>query len=190
MTIPDRETIAEVMLFAQGYQSAEMLSLKVVPLFRLCEDQFSRQAHYDFGLRALKSVLTAAGSRKRSSDSESGGKKSGEAYESNLLLESIVATIAPKLVTQDVSLFYPLLHDFFPDQPLPALFTKAIKEAVEQMCVENGMSPSPAWIEKICQLYHTKETRHGTMIVGPSGTGKTAAWKSLAAARWCESIDS
>ncbi|CAD2218433.1 dynein heavy chain 1, cytosolic [Angomonas deanei] len=43
MTIPDRETIAEVMLFAQGYQSAEMLSLKVVPLFRLCEDQLSSE---------------------------------------------------------------------------------------------------------------------------------------------------
>ena len=53
------------MLFSQGFKSAEQLSGKVVSLFELCADQLSSQPHYDFGLRALKSVLNSAGTLKR-----------------------------------------------------------------------------------------------------------------------------
>ena len=53
------------MLYAQGFRTAEVLAGKVVPLFALCKDQLTQQPHYDFGLRALKSVLVSAGNLKR-----------------------------------------------------------------------------------------------------------------------------
>ncbi|KAA1128424.1 Cytoplasmic dynein 1 heavy chain 1 [Puccinia graminis f. sp. tritici] len=65
MTRPDRELIAQVMLFSQGFRTAETLASKVVPFFSLCDEQLSKQPHYDFGLRALKAVLTSAGHLKR-----------------------------------------------------------------------------------------------------------------------------
>ena len=53
------------MLYSQGYKTAEQLAGKIVSLFDLCKDQLSSQPHYDFGLRALKSVLVSAGNMKR-----------------------------------------------------------------------------------------------------------------------------
>ena len=65
MVKPDGELIAQVMLYSQGYKTAEQLAGKIVSLFDLCKDQLSSQPHYDFGLRALKSVLVSAGNMKR-----------------------------------------------------------------------------------------------------------------------------
>jgi hypothetical protein len=84
MIRPDKTLISQVMLYSQGFRSAEQLASKVVPLFALCDEQLSGQVchpsalprfwvcradavqqHYDFGLRALKSVLVSAGSLKR-----------------------------------------------------------------------------------------------------------------------------
>ena len=59
MTKPDRELIAQVMLYSQGFRTAKILASKVVPPFNLCAEQLSPQSHYDFGLRAFKSVVSA-----------------------------------------------------------------------------------------------------------------------------------
>ncbi|KAF9245447.1 dynein heavy chain, N-terminal region 2-domain-containing protein [Melanogaster broomeanus] len=48
MTQPDRELIAQVMLFSQGFRTAESLASKIVPFFNLCDEQLSPQPHYDF----------------------------------------------------------------------------------------------------------------------------------------------
>jgi dynein heavy chain 1 len=65
MTKPDKVLIAQVMLFSQGFRTAEALAGKIVPLLNLCREQMSKQSHYDFTLRALKYVLIAAGNIKR-----------------------------------------------------------------------------------------------------------------------------
>lgn len=65
MIVPDKSLITEVMLYSQGFETANKLATKVVALFDLCFQQLSKQPHYDFGLRALKSVLSAAGQLKR-----------------------------------------------------------------------------------------------------------------------------
>jgi dynein heavy chain 1 len=110
MTKPDLELIAQVMLFSQGFRAAELLASKVVPFFGLCAEQLSTQPHYDFGLRALKAVLVSAGHLKRdrllkaaaSSDAVGFTADSSDAVaEQQILIQSVVETIVPKLVAED-----------------------------------------------------------------------------------------
>lgn len=61
MTIPDNELIAEVLLASEGFSSAKPLASKLVALFKLAREGLSHQQHYDWGLRALKTALGAAG---------------------------------------------------------------------------------------------------------------------------------
>lgn len=109
MTHPDRELIAQVMLFSQGFRTAETLASKIVPFFNLCSEQLSSQPHYDFGLRALKSVLVSAGHLKRERlASIAAGVSSEEVQidvsEQEILIQSVTETIVPKLVADDVPL--------------------------------------------------------------------------------------
>jgi dynein heavy chain 1 len=113
MTRPDRELIAQVMLFSQGFRTAESLASKIVPFFNLCDEQLSPQPHYDFGLRALKAVLASAGILKRErlvktrlqpEDEQNLGGLSDNVSEQIILIQSVTETIVPKLVADDVPL--------------------------------------------------------------------------------------
>lgn len=66
MVVPDFELIAEIMLIAEGFINGRILARKFLTLYTLCKELLSKQDHYDWGLRAIKSVLVVAGSLKRS----------------------------------------------------------------------------------------------------------------------------
>ncbi|XP_012518857.1 PREDICTED: dynein heavy chain 10, axonemal [Propithecus coquereli] len=65
--VPDLQQICEIMLFSEGFLWAKTLAKKMTVLYKLAREQLSKQHHYDFGLRALKSVLVMAGELKRGS---------------------------------------------------------------------------------------------------------------------------
>ncbi len=74
-------------------------------LYKLSKEQLSSQHHYDFGLRALKSVLVMAGSLKRSSPDMS---------EALVLMRALRDMNLPKFVYDDVPLFLGFINDLFP----------------------------------------------------------------------------
>jgi dynein heavy chain, axonemal len=84
---------------------AQALAKKMTVLYKLAKEQLSRQFHYDFGLRALKSVLVMAGGLKRASP---------EVDEAGVLMRTLRDMNLPKFVYDDVPLFLGLLADLFP----------------------------------------------------------------------------
>ncbi|ORX61965.1 dynein heavy chain [Hesseltinella vesiculosa] len=195
MTKPDRELIAQVMLYSQGFRSAEILASKVVPLFNLCNEQLSPQSHYDFGLRALKSVLVSAGNLKRDRlvdlrklleqkevDLAEFNSFSEPIPEQQILISSIRETVVPKLVADDIPLLTSLLADVFPGVEYAPVDLDRLKHELRKVCQENRIVAGDAWMEKVIQLYQIQNIHHGLMMVGPSGSGKSSAWKTLLAA--------
>ncbi|RXW18442.1 hypothetical protein EST38_g7401 [Candolleomyces aberdarensis] len=189
MTRPDRELIAQVMLFSQGFRTAESLASKIVPFFNLCDEQLSPQPHYDFGLRALKAVLASAGILKRerllNANSEAADEMSelsDKISEQIILIQSVTETIVPKLVADDVPLLTSLLADVFPGVDYFPVDLHALREQILKVCAERKLVTGDKWISKILQLYQIQKIQHGLMMVGPSGSGKTNAWQVLLAA--------
>ncbi|KAJ4680103.1 dynein heavy chain [Exophiala dermatitidis] len=180
MSKPDKELIAEVMLFSQGFKQAKALSSQVVPFFDHCAQRLSKQPHYDFGLRALKSVLVSSGGLKRIRIQTSEGSLDDErTLEPQIIVQSIRETVSPKLIKQDVETLIELQAQDFPGvEYVPANMTKLFG-AIREVMKEEHLTESEAWMTKILQLYQIQNIHHGVMMVGQSASGKSAIWKVL-----------
>jgi dynein heavy chain len=109
MMVPDRRSIIKVKLASVGYGDFDWLDKKFTILYRLCEEQLSKQRHYDFGLRNILSVLRFAGIVLR--DATTSGLTKTEEY---LLASTLTQMNMSKFVMEDKSLFTELIGDIFP----------------------------------------------------------------------------
>ena len=179
MSKPDKELIAEVMLFSQGFKEAKQLSMQTVPFFDHCAKRLSKQAHYDFGLRALKSVLISAGGLKRARNRQLATAQSSPELEPQIIVQGIRETIAPKLIRNDVEELLSIQQEDFPGVEYVPVDATQLMTAVQRIASERHFTISDLWMTKIFQLDRIQKFHHGVMMVGDSGTGKSSIWKVL-----------
>uniref|UniRef100_A0A3B4DVC9 Dynein, axonemal, heavy polypeptide 9 like n=1 Tax=Pygocentrus nattereri TaxID=42514 RepID=A0A3B4DVC9_PYGNA len=170
MVIPDFELICEIMLVAEGFIDARLLARKFISLYTLCKELLSKQDHYDWGLRAIKSVLVVAGSLKREDRSHP---------EEQVLMRALRDFNLPKIVTSDVPIFLGLISDLFPLLDVPRKRDLQLEQHVRQAVSELRLQPEENFILKVTQLEELLAVRHSVFVVGGAGTGKSQILKTL-----------
>lgn len=170
MVVPDFELICEIMLVAEGFQEARLLARKFITLYTLCRELLSKQDHYDWGLRAIKSVLVVAGSLKR-------GDR--QRPEDQVLMRALRDFNIPKIVTDDVPVFMGLIGDLFPALDVPRKRSPDFEKMVKKSAVDMRLQPEDGFVLKVVQLEELFAVRHSVFVIGYAGTGKTMVWKTL-----------
>ncbi|CCI43009.1 unnamed protein product [Albugo candida] len=172
MMVPDYALIAEIMLFAEGFSDARILSRKMCRLYILCSEQLSQQPHYDYGLRAVKSVLVMAGNLKRSNP---------DIDENITLIRALRDSNIPKFLSDDIPLFQAIVADLFPNISIPPNDYGDFVLSLRQQIRMFGFQSSEAFDSKVIQLLDTLNVRFGAALVGPTGAGKTSCYRVLQA---------
>jgi dynein heavy chain len=190
MMVPEAEKICHISLMSEGFQYAEGLAKKINTLYDLMKQQLSKQGHYDFGLRAIKSVLDLSGKIKRGASvkqpkqgknkaAESLGAMAIDEEETIMMIKAIRDMNDPKLVADDIPLFMALLKDLFPSQKIDSKKDKDLSMKIHKVLIEQHLDNTDYCVNKIIQLYDSKQTRHGNMLVGRTNSGKSTVYKVL-----------
>lgn len=170
MMIPNYGLIAEIMLFAEGFGEAKRISTKMVQLYKLSSEQLSQQKHYDFGLRAVKSVLVMAGTLKRANP---------DMIEDAVLIRAMKDANVPKFLKADLPLFGAIITDLFPGIEIKENDYGKLKVTIEKMIDEKQFVKNPTFVLKVIQLFETFNVRFGVMLVGTTGSAKTRSYEIL-----------
>ena len=210
MVVPNLGLICEIMLVAEGFLEARNLSRKFITLYTLCKELLSKQVqqnyfsfylekiyfnnivfqdHYDWGLRAIKSVLVVAGALKRGDP---------DRPEDQVLMRALRDFNLPKIVSDDNPIFLGLISDLFPSLDVPRKRELEFEKAVKHAACDLKLQPEESFVLKVVQLAELLFVRHSVFIgnkkfpynimnisqifyflVGNAGTGKTQVWKTL-----------
>ncbi|XP_061666302.1 dynein heavy chain 9, axonemal isoform X2 [Syngnathoides biaculeatus] len=170
MVVPDFELICEIMLVAEGFIGARVLARKFITLYTLCNELLSKQDHYDWGLRAIKSVLVVAGSLKRGDTSRA---------EDQVLMRALRDFNIPKIVTDDLPVFMGLIADLFPALDVPRKRDLHFEKHVKESILDMKLQAEENFVLKVVQLEELLAVRHSVFVIGNAGTGKSQVLRSL-----------
>lgn len=182
MSEPQQDLITEVILLSEGYKSAKDLGRKLVTLFTLSKQLLSAQQHYDWGLRALKTVLRAGGRLLKMRLKVPNADTVTAAIESQILVQAIRVNTLSKLTFADSVQFDALVMDLFPGVAIVDIVYPELLAAIKEAYIELKLIFMESQVKKMLEFYEQACQRMGVVVVGPSGSGKSTLWRILSRA--------
>uniref|UniRef100_A0A158Q7Q4 Cytoplasmic dynein 2 heavy chain 1 n=1 Tax=Elaeophora elaphi TaxID=1147741 RepID=A0A158Q7Q4_9BILA len=170
MSVPDNEIIAETLLSSEGFCDAKKLSRKLVSIFSLSKEMLSSQQHYDWGLRALKTVLRSCGNLLANRVDKN---------EVQVVVDALTLNTLSKLTFEDSKRFSTLIDDIFSDVKKDTMQIAELLEPLKLVADEMKITVTDMQMKKIFELYDQMFQRMGVILLGPSGSGKSTIWKVL-----------
>ncbi|KAE8745286.1 hypothetical protein FOCC_FOCC007971 [Frankliniella occidentalis] len=185
MSKPDNELIAEVILYCEGFKNAKSIGKKLVEVFDLSKKLLTPQKHYDWGLRALKTVLGGCGSMLRNwwsiysnADVRSDVVLSRET-EMELAVQALRLNTLSKLLFRDCVVFDALVQDVFPGIKFVSSGHEKLATVLKESFLALGLQYNKRQEQKCIELYEQLNQRMGVVVVGPAGSGKTTLCRLL-----------
>ncbi|KAK0416096.1 hypothetical protein QR680_012296 [Steinernema hermaphroditum] len=169
MSVPDNQLIAETLLYSEGFTRPD-LARKLVEIFALSREMLSAQQHYDWGLRALKTVLRGCGDLLA---------RNRDANQVDIVVQALTLNTLSKLTFADAKRFQELVKDVFPECSNQSAEFVELQAALEKTADEMGLAVGKQQMTKIFELYEQLRQRTGVVLVGPSGSGKSTLWQLL-----------
>jgi dynein heavy chain len=121
----------------------------------------------------MRAQLSSAGNLKRSEP---------DAPEDLVVLRALCDCDFLKFLADDVPLFNGIVSDLFPGTEQLKINYGQLLEMPHKSCHDLSFRAFDLFVKKYIQLYETTVDRHGLMLVGPTGGGKTICHRVLAAA--------
>lgn len=73
-----------------------------------------------------------------------------------------------------------IISDLFPGVQIPEHDYGILQSTIVDVMIGQNLQPELCMVKKVIQLYETMLVRHGVMLVGPTGGGKTTVYQVLA----------
>lgn len=158
MTVPDFSDIAEVMLAVEGVREYSSIGHAFTMFFQWCKQSLSRQHHYDFGLRALKTTVSTTGKLVRASP---------DRPEAIAATDALWSSILPRFTPADAALAEAEIKALFPDGGAQTAACRLLEEdlATVRTAVEDACDANPAMQAKLAQFLGCLKARHGVGVL-------------------------
>ncbi|GFT71522.1 dynein heavy chain 17, axonemal [Trichonephila clavipes] len=209
MVAPDIQLICEIMLVAEGFVEARSLGQKFTTLYSLCKQLLSKQDHYDWGLRAIKSGPSGGrileeiiASHPLKSTTRDIRARSLVTYpldkSDHFCPEAVIGLVRyryttippilmlalrdfnlPKIVSEDVGVFMGLIGDLFPALDVPRKKNPVLEKSVRDAIGELKLQPEDSFVLKVLQLSDLLDVRHSVFVIGAAGSGKSSVCQTL-----------